>query len=1098
MNRHLTLLITVLCLACLYTTAQENNPLINSAEAIQAGIKLYDAGKYKEALKEYEKVKVGDTNYVWTLYEMALTCASDSQFTRGIQICEEALSLPTERERCPELLMQYGNLLDYDNQHERALKIYDSALAVYPAYIGLYINKGTTLIRLKKFKEAEQVFKQALLINPYSASAHYKLGVCALNQGNVIPAYLSLLANIIMEPEGRFSNNVITLLSNIANGKDDVVEVVSKRKEEPSDNYRSLEQIVLSKIALDANYKSLIELNDPISKQLQVICEKLSYDENDNDFWMQFYVPFYRKMFEEKKFDCLVYYSFSGVNLPVIKEFNKKRKKDIDAFINETSAYFRLIRTTRELQPAKRNTSGPCYYFSDGQLLGRGVSRNNDELFTGPWAFYYSSGNKKATGSYNEKGEREGAWKYYYFTGQLKAEEEYRNGKLEGKQAYYYENGVLSARSVYKDGLADGEHTAWYKNGAVKFIEQLSNGKLNGIRKEFSETGVLQSVAQFVNDKKNGAFKTYYNNGQLESEGNYTDDKISGPYKAYFDDGAVSTVAQYDQGKPTGELKRFYANGKPESIENYSNGVLEGEYVSYHDNGQLYTKYINKKGKVEGDVQYFDTDGKMYSTITFENDRIKAARYFDKTGKQTGSSEVSKGKLDLTSYLPGGAKKAFSPYNAKGYLEGVQVYYFGSGKEKESNTYANGELNGDAVTYYCNGQKNITTTYVAGKKDGYYTSHFLHGSKEEEGWYKDDQLQGEWLTYNEAGNLVARSNYLNGELNGLKTEYWPNGKKESDALYDMDVLLEMTQYDTTGKVLNKVKLKNGTGRLPLLYVNGKLNSEGNYLNGTLEGPYKHYYFDGSAEAEQYFKKGMRDSIFRIFYYGGKINTEGMYKMGDKIGTWKFYREDGSLSRMEEYKSGKLNGKRTWYFDNGKPEAEVTYENGERRGFYKKYTEDGTLVYQMHFEADQPVGYSYPGKNNELVPEIPMPEGCGKFNPLFSNGKTAIEATYVDGVQHGTYKYYTSGGKLLMENTENYGNSEGILKEYYADGTQRSIFNYLHDNVHGSYKEFNAKGTLVEEGNEYNGDYHGEVRYFDDNGKLKAVRTYYYGQLLNVK
>ncbi len=80
MNRHLTL-VFVLCLGCLYATAQGNNPLINSAEKINNGIKLFDEDKYKEALKEYQQVKPGDTNYVWALYEIALTCAADSQFT---------------------------------------------------------------------------------------------------------------------------------------------------------------------------------------------------------------------------------------------------------------------------------------------------------------------------------------------------------------------------------------------------------------------------------------------------------------------------------------------------------------------------------------------------------------------------------------------------------------------------------------------------------------------------------------------------------------------------------------------------------------------------------------------------------------------------------------------------------------------------------------------------------------------------------------------------------------------------------------------------------------------------------------------------------
>src|SRR5262249_1529825 len=150
----------------------------------------------------------------------------DSQFTLGIKICEDALAGINERERCPELLTQYGVLLDYDGQQERSLKIFDSAISVYPAYTMLYVSKGTTLLRMKKYKEAEKVFKQTLLISPFSASAHYKLGLCALNQGNIVPAYLSLMANLLMEPEGRFAVNSISLLDNIAKGKDDIMELV--------------------------------------------------------------------------------------------------------------------------------------------------------------------------------------------------------------------------------------------------------------------------------------------------------------------------------------------------------------------------------------------------------------------------------------------------------------------------------------------------------------------------------------------------------------------------------------------------------------------------------------------------------------------------------------------------------------------------------------------------------------------------------------------------------------------------------------------------------------------------------------------------------
>jgi antitoxin component YwqK of YwqJK toxin-antitoxin module/Tfp pilus assembly protein PilF len=1097
MNRYVALF-AVLSLGSLYSIAQENNPLINSAEAIKAGVKLYDEDKYKEAFKEYQKVRSGDTNYVWALYEMALTCAADSQFTRGIKICQEALSLTSERERCPDLLMQYGNLVDYAGQPERALQIYDSAMAIYPAHISLYVSKGTTLIRMKKYKEAEKVFKQGLLINPFSASCHFKLGLCALNQGNIIPAYLSLVANVMMEPEGRFSTNSISLLDNIAKGKDDIVELVNKRTEEPGENFRLIEQIVLSKIALDKNYKALLDLDDPISRQLQVICEKLSYDASDNDFWMQFYVPFYRKAFDDKKFEYLVNYAFSGVNIKAIKDFNRKNKKDIEAFVTQLVEYTKVIRTTRELQVDKRNTNGSCYYYQNGLLIGKGVSKNNGEVLTGPWEFYFPTGNKKATGTYNDKGEKEGEWKYYYFNGQVKGEEIYRGGKQEGKETYYYDHGAVSSRATYKNGEADGEHTAYYKDGVIKVIDHFANGKLNGLKKNFSTTGVLNSEVVYMNDLRNGTFKTYHDNGKVASEGSYVDDKLSGSYKAWYDDGVVSMTARYDQDKPTGEMKKFHENGKLKSVEYYNNGLMEGEFISYFDNGQLNTKYTSKKGKADGDIQYFDKDGKLFSTITFDNDKAKSARFFDKTGKQISISELSKGKLDMTTYRPDGTKKVFTPYNAKGEVNGKQTYYTGSGKEREVNNYVNSELNGESISYFANGQKSTTTPYVAGKKDGYYISWFIHGGKQEEGWYKDDELQGEWLTYNEQGVLTNRSRYLNGELNGLKTYYWPNGKLESESLYDMGTLLEMTEYDTTGKVLNVVKLKNGTGKFTSLYVNGKLASEGNYLNGNLEGFYKHFYFDGSTQTVQYFKKGLRDSIYKSYHYGGKISTEGTYNMGDKTGTWKYYREDGSVSRIEEYKAGKLHGKRTYYFKNGKTDTEVPYKNGDRDGLFKKYSVDGVLAYQLRYDDDVLSGYSYLGKNNEPVPEIPLVQGNGSVKSFFPNGNASLAVDYVDGSQHGSYKQYHPNGKLLLENTEYYGNSEGVLKEYNSDGSVRSVYNYLYDNTHGAYKEYNEKGILIEEGSSYNGNDHGEIRFYDDNGKLKQTRFFYYGYLLSVK
>jgi antitoxin component YwqK of YwqJK toxin-antitoxin module len=234
--------------------------------------------------------------------------------------------------------------------------------------------------------------------------------------------------------------------------------MLDKRIAEPSDNFRLVEQIVLSKIALDKNYKIIIDLDDNISRQMQVMFEKLVFDESDPDYYMQYYVPLFKKIFADKKFEYFVNYIFSGVNLPAIQDFNKKKKKDIEALKTDLVEYFNLLRATRELRYVKRNYNGPCYQFSEGKLYGKGIIKGKD-ILTGPWTFYYSFGNKKAEGLFNDKGEKEGAFSYYYFNGQLKGQEIYRNGKQEGAETYYSDQGAVTSRTTYKNGQPDGLHT---------------------------------------------------------------------------------------------------------------------------------------------------------------------------------------------------------------------------------------------------------------------------------------------------------------------------------------------------------------------------------------------------------------------------------------------------------------------------------------------------------------------------------------------------------------------------------------------------------------------------------------------------------------
>lgn len=381
-----------------------------SGEVIASGVKLHDAAKYKEAIALYRTVPGNDTNYVLSLYEKALSYQADSNFTSALQTCEAALALPNNDYEM-QLLATYASTLDDQCASDRALRIYDSALLIYPRSPMLRLNKGITLLRAKKLAEAETISKTLLIEDPYYAVVHFRLAQCALQKGELVPAMFSLFTYLVISPSGPYYSNCITLLNNIARGTDEMLHYVDARTES-SEVFGAAEQILLSKIALDKAYKVKTDLDDPIIRQLQVVSEKVTYDAAEKNFWMQYYVPFFQVIYKEGYFKPRVYHAFSNINLEPIQRYVKKNDKQIKGAITFTVNYFNLIRSTREPQATQRSASPALYHFEEGDLAGTGT-RDGKGTLTGKWEFYHPNGNLKSTGRFNAKGEKEGEWNYY-------------------------------------------------------------------------------------------------------------------------------------------------------------------------------------------------------------------------------------------------------------------------------------------------------------------------------------------------------------------------------------------------------------------------------------------------------------------------------------------------------------------------------------------------------------------------------------------------------------------------------------------------------------------------------------------------------------
>ena len=1076
----------------------QKNGLVNSGELINKAAALYDSSQYKNALILLEKVNRSDTNYVRSIYEKAISCEADSQYNNAIKYCKEGLALKEQRAFEPDIFNTYGNTLSDMKQYQEALSVFDSAISKYPNYALLYFNKGVILMQLERPHDAELMFQKTLLISPYLYSAHYQLALSAMQQGKLIPAFLSSLGYLLCNPEGKYFSKSIYILSQISKSADEVLALKAKRKETPSADYQMIEEIVLSKIALDQQYKPITALDDQLSRQIQVVFEKLDYDAGSKDFWMQYYVPYYKKVFADKQFELFINHIFSNAKLKIIQDYNEKNKKALATFVNEAGDYFNLIRATRELVLNKRDTVTRKFIYENGKLVGRGVLSADGKMLTGPWEFLYPAGNKKGSGLYNSAGKREGEFRFYRHSGKLSSVEHYANGKLNGSQDYYYENGNTSSHEQEENDQLEGLATGYYYNGAKKSEVAYKLGKKSGEQKLYYDNGSLKELNYYVNGELSGTAKDYFKSGGVKNVAQYVDGKANGPYKSYHENGGISLEMDFVNDKTEGVWKSHYQDGKPQQVRNYIGNEENGLHQEYYENGQLSASYTAKKDKIAGEAVFYTKEGKVYSKLLYDNGVLKQAKYFNPAGQQFSTSEFKGKLLDMISFTPDGLKKEHFAYDQKGNLVGPDTLFYPSGKISQISSYTAGEQEGPLVTYFLNGKIKSRVNMKAGKEDGYYESFFINGQPQTEGWIVNGDYQGEWLNHDIAGKLTSSTYYLDSELSGYKVDYNLNGQKIIQQKYISSVLEEMTHYDDTGKAIAVDSFPKGSGKYRLLFRTGKLMAQVDMVNGNFNGAYKSYYFDGSPETNQFYKYGLSDSTYTGFYYGGKKELEGHYFKGNKTGKWISYDEDGKISRLSNFADDELNGERIYYNPDGTKDMISSYKDDELDGLTTKYDIDGSVAYQTTFESGSIKAFTYPGADGKLLPFIPIAVNNGMLKSFYANGKPSRETPYSDGEKNGKMLIYYNTGQLRSVDNTVYGNNEGPLLEYYPDGKLMTEYMYVANTIDGIAKDYYKNGKLKKEAVYVFGVNNGPVKYYDETGKLTKTLIYENDKLIAVK
>ena len=79
------------------------------------------------------------------------------------------------------------------------------------------------------------------------------------------------------------------------------------------------------------------------------------------------------------------------------------------------------------------------------------------------------------------------------------------------------------------------------------------------------------------------------------------------------------------------------------------------------------------------------------------------------------------------------------------------------------------------------------------------------------------------------------------------------------------------------------------------------------------------------------------------YGSGKVQWDGNFVDGEKDGEWVWYSENGKVKEEGNFVDGKLEGKRIDYYPSGEVGLEKNYVDGKREGKWVWYDEDGNIT-----------------------------------------------------------------------------------------------------------------------------------------------------------
>ncbi len=318
---------------------------------------------------------------------------------------------------------------------------------------------------------------------------------------------------------------------------------------------------------------------------------------------------------------------------------------------------------------------------------------------------------------------------------------------------------------------------------------------------------------------------------------------------------------------------------------------------------------------------------------------------------------------------------------------------------------------------------------------------------------------------------------LTGFSQGFTRQTYHDQKKEN--------LKEVYQVkDTLRNVLH--------GRYVSYYLNGNIESKGQFTNNETTGVWEFFYETGNLKMRGILRQNANYGLWEYFYESGQKSMEGSINGKLREGEWKSYYEDGQIKEIGEYTNNKRTGLWKNYFEDGTKKGEIEYTDDFGR--YTEFYHSGKILSEGPRSGTKNAGqWRYFAEDGTLQSEGEFSNGKknGSWTNYFPSGKISSKGDYVNDDESGNWEYFFEDGAVKSSGEFSNGQKSGRWKSVGIERNSTSEITY--DKGSGEYREYYLSGKLKSKGNILKNKKQGKWEYFREDGKLEGDCTFDQGK-----